>query len=169
LNPDFVPVTKTPFDTALGDKPHQKDNLKESTEISAAQLFNFSIEGGAITEQGVRNNVSVGLTYLESWLQGIGAAGINNLMEDAATAEISRSQLWQWVHHPKAVLEDGSKIDTDLITKMLAEELEKIHQSVGNDRFRQGKFPIAAELLSTIVNQQEFEEFLTIRAYELLD
>jgi malate synthase len=168
-HPDLVTVAKTPFDTALGDKPHQKDKLKESTEVSAEQLFDFQIEGGEITEQGVRNNVSVALMYMESWLQGIGAAGINNLMEDAATAEISRSQLWQWIHHPKAVLEDGTKIDADLFIKMLSQELEKIHQSIGDDRFKEGKFTIAAELLSVIVNREEFEDFLTIRAYELLD
>jgi malate synthase len=168
-HPDLVPVAKAPFDAALAEKPHQKEKLKESTNISASQLFDFNIEGGAITEQGVRNNVSVAMMYLESWLQGIGAAGINNLMEDAATAEISRSQLWQWVHHPKAVIEDGTNVDMNLITQMLGQELEKIHQSVGNDKFKKGKFTIAAELLSSIVGREEFEEFVTIRAYELLD
>jgi malate synthase len=168
-HPDLVSVAKAPFDALLGDNPHQKNISKEATEVSANQLLDFNIDGGVITEQGVRNNVSVALMYLESWLQGVGAAGINNLMEDAATAEISRSQLWQWVHHPKTVLQNGSQIDADVFTKMLAQELENIHQSVGSNRFKQGKFAIAAELLSTIVGREEFEEFLTIRAYELLD
>jgi malate synthase len=167
-HPDLVSVAKVPFDSALGEKSHQKNKLKEDTEIIAAQLLDFNIEGGAITEAGVRNNLSVAVMYLDSWLQGVGAAGINNLMEDAATAEISRSQLWQWVHQPKAVLEDGRRINIDLFRQMLSQELDKIKQSIGEERFSDGKFSIAAELISTIVTSKQFEQFLTIRAYEHL-
>ncbi|MCI0445653.1 malate synthase A, partial [bacterium] len=168
-HPDLVPIAKAPFDSIIGDRPHQKHKLKENVLVTADQLLDFNIEGAAITEEGVQNNLSVAIQYLESWLRGVGAAGINNLMEDAATAEISRSQLWQWVHHPEAFLEDGRRIDIDLFQQMLSQELEKISQTVGQGRFANGKFATAAELLTTIVATNEFEQFFTIRAYQHLD
>jgi malate synthase len=167
-HPDLVPVAKAPFDRTLGDKPHQKEKLKENVTVTSDQLLNFSIEGGTITEEGLRNNISVALLYLESWLQGIGAAGINNLMEDAATAEISRSQLWQWIHHPKAVLPDERKIDANLVRQVMTEELEKISHTLGEERFAKGRFPSAAELLDKLITEDDFEEFLTTHAYEIL-
>ncbi|MCI0617687.1 malate synthase, partial [bacterium] len=168
-HPDLVPIAKAPFDSIIGDRPHQKHKLKENVLVTADQLLDFNIEGAAITEEGVQNNLSVAIQYLESWLRGVGAAGINNLMEDAATAEISRSQLWQWVHHPEAFLEDGRRITIDLFQQMLSQELEKISQTVGQGRFANGKFATAAELLTTIVATNEFEQFFTIRAYQHLD
>jgi malate synthase len=167
-HPDLVAVAKAPFDKTLGDNPHQKEKLKEDVEVSSEQLLNFRIEEGSITEDGLRNNLSVALLYLESWFHGVGAAGINNLMEDAATAEISRSQLWQWIHHPKGSLNER-KIDSDLVRKTLAEELEKIHQTVGEERFVNGKFQTARELLDKLITSDDFEEFLTIPAYRKLE
>ena len=106
-HPDLVPVAMEVFDQALGDKPHQKHREREDVKVTAQQLLDFHIPGGTITEAGFRQNINVALQYLEAWLRGIGAVAIYNLMEDAATAEISRAQLWQWVHHPHAVMDNG--------------------------------------------------------------
>ena len=168
-HPDLVPVAKAPFDKMLGDNPHQKEKLKQSVAVTSEQLLSFYIEGGTITEEGLRNNVSVAVLYLESWFQGVGAAAINNLMEDAATAEISRSQLWQWIHHPKAFLTDGRKIDTNLVRQILAEELEKIIRMVGEERFGKGKFSSTIELLDQLITSDDFEEFLITPAYRQLE
>src|SRR4029079_15648328 len=97
--PDLVPVAKEVFDSVFGDRPDQKDRLREDVSVTAAQLLDLSVPGGALTEAGIRANVRVALAYLDSWLRGVGAAAIDNLMEDAATAEISRSQLWHWRDH----------------------------------------------------------------------
>lgn len=167
-HPDLVPVAKAPFDRVLGNQPHQKNILREDVRVTGEQLLNFHIEGGRITEEGLRNNLSVAILYLESWLQGVGAAGINNLMEDAATAEISRSQLWQWIHHPTAAI-GKRKIDTQFVREVLAEEVEKISKSIGEEQFANGKFVSAVELLDELITQNDFEEFLTLRAYEHLD
>jgi malate synthase len=167
-HPDLVAVAKAPFDRALSDRPHQKEMLKEDVTVTSDQLLNFNIENGTITEEGLRNNISVALLYLESWLQGIGAAGINNLMEDAATAEISRSQLWQWIHHPKAILPDERKIDAKLVHHIMTEELEKISENLGKERYAKSRFPSSAELLEKLITADGFEEFLTIQAYEIL-
>jgi malate synthase len=109
-HPDLVPHVKEIFDGILKDKPHQKDRLREDVNVAAADLLNFTISGAKITEAGLRLNINVGLLYIESWLQGTGAAALYNLMEDAATAEISRAQIWQWINHPTAALDDGRKI-----------------------------------------------------------
>ena len=108
-HPDLVPVATEIFDRVLGERPNQKERLRDDVQVDAAELLDLRVPGGAITEAGVRNNVSVGLQYLDSWLRGNGAAAINNLMEDAATAEISRAQLWQWIHHG-APLDDGRAV-----------------------------------------------------------
>ncbi|HEV8581036.1 MAG TPA: malate synthase A [Thermoanaerobaculia bacterium] len=161
-HPDLVPVAKEIFDRHLGDRPHQKHVLREDVNVTAAQMLDFQIEGGRISEDGVRSNISIALQYIDSWLQGQGAAGIRNLMEDAATAEISRSQLWQWIWHG-ARLDDGRPITPELYRQLRDEELAALG---GAD---QGRLREAAEILDRLVLSREFVPFLTIEAYGYLD
>jgi malate synthase len=161
-HPDLVPLATEVFDAVLGERPHQKDKLREEVNVTAEQILDVRVPGGAITDGGVRLNVSVALQYLNAWLNGNGAAAINNLMEDAATAEISRSQLWQWLHHG-AKLSDGRTLNTALYERIHREELNKL------GRANVGRFEEAAELLDQLVLSDEFVEFLTHPAYELLD
>ncbi|HEX3220570.1 MAG TPA: malate synthase A [Candidatus Limnocylindria bacterium] len=160
-HPDLVPVAGEIFGTALGDRPNQKDR-SPSVAPSAAQLLDVTVPDGTITHKGVRTNVSVALQYLASWLAGNGAAGISNLMEDAATAEISRSQLWQWrVHH--AALDDGSPMTSELYTAVRDQELGRLSTSAPDFRWAD-----AAALLDDLVLSDDFAEFLTLKAYPLL-
>jgi len=168
-HPDLVPVAREVFEKALGDKPHQKERLREEVRVTAQELRDFRVPGGTITEEGLRNNISVGLQYLESWLRGTGAVAIFNLMEDAATAEISRAQVWQWIHHPTAALSDGRKIDIDLYRTLLPEELEKIKSMLGAERFAAGKFQLATQLFDRLSTEKDFTEFLTLVAYDYVD
>jgi malate synthase len=162
-HPDLVPVAKEVFDRVLGDRPHQKDVLRDTdVNVTAADLTDFRVEGGRITEDGVRSNISIALQYIDSWLQGIGAAGIRNLMEDAATAEISRSQLWQWIQNG-ASLEDGRRLSPDLYRALRDEELAALR---GPDR---GRLHEAAQILDSLVLSPVFVPFLTIEAYRYLD
>ncbi len=165
-HPGLVMVAKNIFDQAM-PSPNQIEKLREDVHLAAADLLR--IPEGTITEAGLRTNVSVGVQYLEAWLNGLGCVPLYNLMEDAATAEISRTQLWQWVHNPKGMLDDGRKVTTDLFRKTLMEELEKIRGEVGPNRWDSGKYPLAAELFDQIVTSEELTEFLTLRAYEYLD
>ncbi len=168
-HPDLVAVAMESFNKVLGDKPNQKNETKsQSYDITADDLLNFSVEGGKITEDGVRMNIHVGILYIESWLNGVGAAALYNLMEDAATAEISRAQLWQWIHNEGVTLEDGRKVDLQLYEGLLPEELEKIKEYVGQERYNQGKFELAVSLFDTLVKQDQFEDFLTIGAYQYI-
>jgi len=150
------------FDRHLGDRPHQKGVKREDVQVRAEDLLNFEVPGGKVTETGLRNNISVALQYLNQWLLGNGAAAIFNLMEDAATAEISRAQLWQWVHG-RATLEDGRTITPELYQKIKEEELAKLGgREVG--RYRE-----AEEILDKLVLSEEFIEFLTLVAYDYID
>lgn len=167
-HPDLVLVAKEPFDRFLGDRPHQKDRLREEVRVHAQQLLDVRVPNGQITEAGLRLNVNVGVQYLESWLQGVGAAGIYNLMEDAATAEISRAQVWQWLHHPGATLADGRRVTQELYRAILPEEMTKIRALVGEKRFANGKYELARRLFDQFVTAEHFEEFLTLKAYEHL-
>ena len=161
-HPDLVPLATEVFDAVLGDRPNQKEKLREDVNVTADQILDVRVPGGAITEGGVRLNVSVALQYLNAWLNGNGAAAINNLMEDAATAEISRSQLWQWVHHG-ARLDDGRTFNVALYQRIRQEELNKLGGS------HSGRYEESAELLDQLVLSDKFVEFLTHSAYELLD
>jgi len=161
-HPDLVPVAKAIFDRHLGDRPHQKNVLREDVDVSAADLLDFRVEGGAITEGGVRQNVSVGLQYVDAWLQGVGAAAIYNLMEDTATAEISRAQLWQWLHHD-ATLADGRTFDEALYTQIRDEEIGRLG---GREKGRLGE---AAEVMDAVVLAESFVPWLTLEAYGRLD
>ncbi|HET6820725.1 MAG TPA: malate synthase A [Candidatus Limnocylindria bacterium] len=160
-HPDLVPVAGEIFDEALGERPNQKDR-SPATAPSAAELLDVTVPNGAITEKGVRTNVSVALQYLASWLDGNGAAGINNLMEDAATAEISRSQLWQWRVH-RAPLAERGPMTADDYAAIREEELRRLTASAPDYRWTD-----AAALLDQLVLSDEFAEFLTLDAYPLL-
>jgi len=161
-HPDLVPVAKEVFDRQLGDAPHQKDRLREDVEVSAEELLDFRVPGGRVTEAGVRANVGVALAYLDAWLGGWGAAAINDLMEDTATAEISRAQLWQW-RVQSAKLDDGRTFDAALYRAIRDEELARL----GGAGTRQ--LATAAELMDHLVLTDEFVEFLTLEAYERLE
>ncbi len=161
-HPDLVPVALEVFDRHLGDRPNQKDRQREDVSVSADDLLDFTVEGGEITEAGVRQNISVALQYLNAWLQGTGAAAIFNLMEDTATAEISRAQLWQW-RHQQARLADGRTFDADLYRTLRDEELERWG---GRDA---GRLADAAEVLDELVLDEGFVSFLTLVAYPKLD
>jgi malate synthase len=160
-HPDLVPVAREVFDRTLGRSPHQKQRVRDEVRVSGSQLVDLAVPGGAVTEAGVRNNVSVALQYLESWLRGTGAVAIFNLMEDAATAEISRSQLWQWRRNV-ARLTDGTAFSTDLYRSIQREELEKLPRPQGN------MFGQAAKILDRLVLNDELEDFLTLPAYRLI-
>ena len=127
----------------------------------------LEIPKGDITEKGVRKNINVGILYIESWLMGIGAAAIYNLMEDAATAEISRTQIWQWLKN-EAVLNDDRTLTREMILQWEFEELERIEKYVGEERFKNGKFNLAKELFNELIFCENFEEFLTLKAYPFI-
>jgi malate synthase len=164
-HPGLVPVALEAFDAVMPG-PNQIDRLREDVHVTAADLLTFEPEG-PITEAGLRTNISVGVQYLGAWLNGIGCVPINNLMEDAATAEISRSQVWQWIKSPRGVLDDGRKVDVELFRRLLKEELEKIHAQYPENLH--GYFDRAAELFDQISTQDEFVDFLTLPAYDLID
>lgn len=161
-HPDLVPVAREVFDRAFGDRVDQKQRLREDLMIAPRQLVDVAIEGGRITEAGVRANVNVGLQYLDNWLRGNGAAAINDLMEDVATAEISRSQLWQWRRH-RVALDDGRHVDDALLRAVLADELT----ALGGPST--GRLGDAADLLAGLVLDDAFADFLTLPAYLRLD
>jgi malate synthase len=147
--------------------PNQIYRKREDVHVTAADLL--KVPEGTITEAGLRNNISVSLQYLESWLRGSGCVPINNLMEDAATTEISRSQIWEWIHHPKGILEDGRKVTVALFQELAKDELEKIRAAVGEQQFTSRNFQTAAEILDNIITDDQFVEFLTLPAYRYLN
>ncbi len=167
-HPDLVPVAMEVFDRVLGNRPNQLERQRPEVSVTAAQLLAVAEAQGAITEDGLRNDVSVGLQYLESWLRGSGAVAIFNLMEDAATAEIARSQIWQWVHND-ATLSNGERVTPELVRRIADEELDKIRTSVGDEAYNGGRFKEAREVFETVALSDDFAEFLTLPAYEYLD
>jgi len=168
-HPDLVPVALEVFDKVLGDKPNQVAKLREDVAVTAAQLIDVSGTEGAVTEAGLRNDVNVGIQYISSWLRGNGAAGIFNLMEDAATCEISRSQVWQWVHNG-VKLQDGRAVTPELVRQIATEELEKIRQQVGDEFYRtQGRAEESRGIFEQVALGDDFVEFLTLIAYDHID
>ena len=162
-HPALVPVALEIFDKHM-TTPNQLHVRRNDVQITAADLL--EVPEGPITEAGLRVNVNVGLLYLESWLRGNGCVPIYNLMEDAATAEICRTQIWQWVRHPQGVLTDGRPVTLELFRNVLEEELDKIRATVGDAAFNTGKYQRAAEIMDGIIASDEFAEFLTLPAYE---
>ncbi len=167
-HPDLVETAMTEFDRVLGSKKNQLDRMRPEVTTTARQLLDVKIPGSTITDAGLRTNVSVGIQYLASWLRGTGAAAINNLMEDAATAEISRSQVWQWVHHG-AKLAEGATVTRELVRTVRDEELAKIRAVVGDASYAQGRFAEAAALFDEVALSDDFVEFLTLPGYARLD
>jgi len=164
-HPAMVGVCTEVFDAVLGDRPNQIDKTRDEVSVTAAQLLDVGSTPGSVTESGLRSNISVGIRYLESWLRGSGAVGINNLMEDAATAEISRSQVWQWLHN-SVQLEDGQTVTRELVERLIEEEVAAIRESVGDDAFGNGTWQDARALFTDMALADEYEDFLTLPAYE---
>lgn len=160
-HPDLVPVAMEVFDSVLGDRPHQIEKLRDEVSVTPAELIDVKIDGATITEAGVRNNISVAIQYIANWLGGTGAVAIFNLMEDAATAEISRSQLWQWIRNT-AETDAGQVVSPDLYRQLRDSELTKL------THLDQGLLRQATEILDSLVLSDEFEEFLTSPAYDAL-
>ena len=164
-HPGLVQLARDVFDENM-KTPNQIDKQLTDVTITAQDLL--TVPKGTITEEGLRLNVDVGLRYLESWLRGSGCVPIYNLMEDAATAEISRTQVWQWIRHPNAKLEDGRDVDAALFRKVLKEEVQKIKESMGDAVYQASQLDLATELCDAIITKDEFESFLTLKAYEHL-
>src|SRR6267142_2898842 len=165
-HPGMVQLALDAFDAVM-PQPNQIDKKREDVQVTAADLLDFR-PSEPITEQGLRTNVSVGVQYLEAWLRGSGAVPIFNLMEDAATAEISRAQVWQWIRHPHGVLSDGRKVTKELFRAVLGDELEKIKEQLGEKRFAAARYGEARDLFDKITTDEAFVEFLTLPGYEKL-
>ena len=165
-HPDLVPVAAEELDRVLGERPNQLERAREDVEVAAADLLDLASTEGAVTEAGVRTNISVAIQYISAWLCGQGAVAINNLMEDAATAEISRAQIWQWIQHG-VQLEDGTRISADLVRRLADEELTAI-RAAGDDAPTARRSSEALALFDRVALADEPDEFLTLPGYELL-
>ncbi|MGW9028867.1 malate synthase A [Streptomyces sp. NPDC055722] len=166
-HPDLVPIAMASFDRVLGDRPHQKDRLREDVDVKAADLIAVDSLDAKPTYAGLVNAVQVGIRYIEAWLRGLGAVAIFNLMEDAATAEISRSQIWQWIN-AGVEFENGEKATAELARRVAAEELANIRAEIGEDAFAAGHWQQAHDLLLKVALDEDYADFLTLPAYEQL-
>jgi malate synthase len=162
-HPDLVPVVQEVFDKVLGERPHQKDRHRDDVRITAKALLDARVPGGRITGAGLHSDVSVALQYLEAWLRGSGAVAINNMMEDTATAEIARAQLWQWIRHGVRT-EEGEPVTLDRVKRLLREEVARLEATAAGET----RLAEAADLLDSLVSARDFPEFLTLGAYEKL-
>ena len=165
-HPGLVEVAKVSFDAHMPE-PNQIHRRRDDVQVTADDLL--TVPEGQITERGLCQNIDVGIQYMAAWLSGNGCVPIYNLMEDAATAEISRAQLWQWVHQPNGVLADGRKITPELVRSVYREQMNKLEQSLGAERFAGGNFDLAKKLIEGIVLNREFTEFMTLVGYEYLE
>ena len=168
-HPNLVGICREVFDAALGQRRNQLDRTRDDVAVSADQLLDFAATPGEVTTAGLRANISVALQYLEAWLGGNGAVAINNLMEDAATAEISRAQVWQWVHKGVRLADNGQTVTADLVQRIEDEELARIRADIGTDAFEAGRFAAARALFELVALADEFVDFLTLPAYETID
>lgn len=166
-HPDLVPVARAVFDEALGGLPNQVHRQRDDVAVTAADLLNIAATEGEVTEPGLRENISVAIRYLESWLHGTGAVAIHHLMEDAATAEIARAQVWQWLRH-RSRLAGGPVVTPGLVRELIDEEMEKIHREVGPLAFTCGRYHGARTLFEQVALQPELPDFLTLPAYDLI-
>ena len=164
-HPGMVQACREAFDKVLGDRPNQIDKTREDVHVTAEQLLDVRSTPGEVTEEGLRANISVGIQYLESWLRGSGAVGINNLMEDAATAEISRSQVWQWLHND-VELSNGETVTRGLVERLIEQEMATIKDDVGGDAFADGRWDDARSTFTEMALAKEYADFLTLPAYE---
>ena len=165
-HPGLVPLALEVFNQHMSG-PNQLSRLREDVQVTAADLL--KVPAGTITAAGLANNVSVGLQYLASWLGGLGCVPINNLMEDAATAEISRAQLWQWVHHPGGVLDDGRRVTLELVRDQIRSELHNLNAKAEQGNPAAGHYELAARLLDRLTAEPRFTAFLTLVAYREID
>ena len=170
-HPGLVSLATRVFDEQL-EYPSQLGNKREDIKVSATDLIKLPVKTaggkvGIISEQGIRTNINVGILYIEAWLRGNGCVPLYNLMEDAATAEISRAQIWQWLHH-KATTVEGKEIVLDYYNTLLEEELQNIKDTIGDEKYNQGKYKEAVEIFNKMSTSETFEEFLTLPAYDLL-
>jgi malate synthase len=164
-HPDLVPVCREVFDRVLGGRPNQLDRRRDDVRVVPAQLLDVGAISGRATEAGLRSNVDVGLRYLEAWLRGNGAVGIHNLMEDAATAEISRSQIWQWLHNA-VELDTGETVSADRVRRIVEEVLDALRQEIGPQAWAGGRFEEARVLFERVALADDFVDFLTLPAYQ---
>jgi len=164
-HPGLVALARKAFDERMPE-PNQISRKRDDVVVAAEDLL--IVPEGRITEKGVRHNIDVGIQYMEAWLAGSGCVPIYNLMEDAATAEISRSQLWQWLHHADVTLADGRHVTPELMRSLFDEEVQKLRAMVGDERFDSGRYALARELIEGIVTRDEFTEFMTLVGYEHL-
>jgi malate synthase len=160
-HPDLVPVALEEFDRVLGDHPNQLERQREDVSVAAADLLDVASTEGEVTEEGLRNDVSVGTQYLSSWLRGTGAAAIHNLMEDAATAEIARSQVWQWIRH--------GRFERSRVESVIGEELKQLREQFGDEVYERSRAGAAREIFEQVALGEEFVEFLTLPAYDYLE
>jgi malate synthase len=167
-HPDLVPTATEAFDRVLGARPNQLERQRPEVEADAAGLFDARVPGGTVTDNGLRLNVAVGIQYIESWLRGIGAAAINNLMEDVATAEISRSQVWQWIRHSSR-LSEGPHVTADLVREIIDEELSRIREHLGEELWSKGRFAEARQVFEEVALSESFPPFLTLVAQRQID
>ncbi len=163
-HPGLVAIAKEIFDREM-PQPNQIGRKRQDVHVTASDLL--EVPTGTITEAGLRQNLNVGIGYIEAWLRGTGCVPLYNLMEDAATAEISRAQIWQWIRHG-AALSDGRRIDAALCRELLDEELVKLRESAGDDAYHDGRFEDAAKLFRELLEAPTFPEFLTLPAYEMI-
>jgi malate synthase len=167
-HPDLVSVAREAFDATLGSRPNQRERLRDDVAVQGPELLDLRIADGEVTSAGLERNVSIGIQYMASWLRGTGAVALYNLMEDAATAEISRSQVWQWVH-AGAQLASGERVTPDLVRRAIAGELERLQAETGPEAFASGRYEQAAQLFAEVALSDAFIDFLTIPAYQQLD
>jgi len=169
-HPDSVAAAMEEFDKVLGDQPHQVHRRRDDVEVTAQQLLDVPATDGDITESGLRSNINVGIQYISSWLRGVGAAAIYGMMEDAATAEIARGQVWQWVRHG-AELDDGRPVTAELVRELETSELEKIRAEIADDAWfeNEGRPDLSREIFEAVTLAEEFVEFLTLPASERLE
>ncbi len=165
-HPDLVPVAMEVFNQHMPG-PNQLERLREDVQVDASDLL--TIPSGDITEAGLRNNINVAIQYMAAWLNGYGAVPIHHLMEDAATAEIARAQIWQWIRHPDGKLKDGRRVSLPLFRELMREEMKQIREEVGAQQFESVPYALAGRLLDEITANDEFTEFLTLVAYPYLD
>ena len=165
-HPGLVPVALEVFNREMPEANQIHSSKQQTIQVKDTHLL--AVPKGTITEAGVRMNINVGIQYVASWLCGRGAVPLHNLMEDAATAEISRAQLWQWIRHPKGILDDGRKVDAEMYERLKEEELEKIKQDIGEDAYQKGRFSEAVQLFDGLILQDEFVDFLTLPGYKNL-
>ncbi len=167
-HPDLVPVAMEAFDAVLGAKPNQIERRRDEVSVTAEQLLDVRVPGGTVTEAGIRNNVSVAILYVESWLRGVGAVALYNLMEDAATAEIARSQIWQWIRNAVR-MDDGRTVTRAYVEAIERQEIQTIRKTIGDAAYDAGRFPEAIELFNQVALDESYAEFLTLPAYAHLD